>query len=96
LGRHPEGLRFLPPKRVPIFANERNFSASAEIFLKNQVDIVFSKIPVRPLLTSSGVLSITPLTDEGGGAAGDEVTRSEEIAEKLAEMLMGPGYGLAL
>jgi hypothetical protein len=38
--------------------------------------------------------SITRLTDEGGGAAGDEASRSKEIAEKLAEMLMGPGYGL--
>ncbi|WP_272911325.1 hypothetical protein [Rhizobium sp. SL42] len=28
------------------------------------------------LLTVSGVKSITPLTDEGGGAAGDEVLRS--------------------
>jgi hypothetical protein len=31
------------------------------------------------LLTVCGVKSITPLTDEGGGAAGDDGLRSREI-----------------
>jgi hypothetical protein len=48
------------------------------------------------VLTVLGVKSISPLTDEGGGAAGDDDLRSKENSSKLAAMLIGAGSdGLA-
>ncbi len=46
------------------------------------------------VLTFSGACDYNPVTDEGGGAAGDEVSRSKESHDRLAECWLGPSFGL--